>query len=258
LFQTKLGDPVAAASTSVASCLQPCPLAIRAVIDVLSTDPMKSASYTNALGTLEGRQAIAHYHSHSYYTYDPQEDIVIANGCSGALELILSALLDPSDTETPVLLIPEPGFPLYRVIAEACGATVVAYPLCPEEKWQVDIPQLHSVIQRLQKQKSRGTKRLVIRGMVVNNPSNPTGAVYSASHLRRIAHLCSEYHIPIIADEIYGDLVFDPHTFVPMAEIVAEMGRTVPVVTAGGIGKQYLLPGWRIGWLCIQDKYVSS
>jgi tyrosine aminotransferase len=219
---------------------------------------MKSASYTNALGTLEGRQAIAHYHSHSYYTYDPQEDIVIANGCSGALELILSALLDPSDTETPVLLIPEPGFPLYRVIAEACGATVVAYPLCPEEKWQVDIPQLHSVIQRLQKQKSRGTKRLVIRGMVVNNPSNPTGAVYSASHLRRIAHLCSEYHIPIIADEIYGDLVFDPHTFVPMAEIVAEMGRTVPVVTAGGIGKQYLLPGWRIGWLCIQDKYVSS
>jgi tyrosine aminotransferase len=218
---------------------------------------MKTASYTNAIGTPEGRQAIAHYHSHPHYLYNPEEDIVIANGCSGALELILSALLDPSDSETPVLLIPEPGFPLYRVIAEASGATVVAYPLCPMEKWQVDITKLHFIIQRIQKQKSCGAKPMVIRGIVVNNPSNPTGAVYCAYHLRQIVQLCSEYHIPIIADEIYGDLVFHPHKFIPMAEIAAEIGRTVPVITAGGIGKQYLLPGWRIGWLCIQDKYVS-
>ena len=226
-------------------------------MDALSNDPMKTASYANAVGTLEGRRAIAKYHSHPYYTYDPDADIVIANGCSGALELILSALLYQSNAETPVLLIPEPGFPLYRVIAESIGAMVMAYPLCPEQQWQVDLPKLNSIIQSIQKQNSSETRQLVIRGIVINNPSNPTGAVYQESHLKSIVQLCCIHHIPIIADEIYGDMIFDG-MFVPLAEVAAEMGREVPVLTTSGIGKQFLLPGWRIGWLCIQDKYVSG
>jgi tyrosine aminotransferase len=266
----QLGDPIAANASSSSSSLQPCPIAIRAIMDVLSTAPMKTASYTNALGTIEGRNSIAKYHSHPYYAYNPNSDVIIANGCSGALELIITALL-LNDDEISILLVPEPGFPLYRVIAESHGAMVVPYRLLPEQKWEIDLIHLQSTIMEIQQQQYEfivtttqrqdfRKKKMCIRGVVVNNPSNPTGAVYDEQHLVEIIQLCNVYHIPIIADEIYGDLIFDNHDsknkFIPMAQISAQMGRTVPIVTASGIGKQFLLPGWRVGWICFQDKYV--
>ena len=306
-----LGDPIAVATTTLSSsslsqpqraesnhtsttttttttALLPCPLAIRAVLATMESDPTAAAAYTNAIGTLEGRTAIARYHSHPpYYTYNPETDIIIANGCSGALEILLTSLLDPShldddgtNTSPSILLVPAPGFPLYRVIAESHGATVLSYPLLPDRQWEIDVVQLRNIIEEQQRHDD-GKNGPAIRGIVMNNPSNPTGAVYTTTHLQQIVRLCQEFFIPIIADEIYGDLIFPndpsenshnnqnhndnnesnndarPHpTFVSMARIAAEMGRIVPVVTASGIGKQFLLPGWRIGWICFQDKYV--
>jgi tyrosine aminotransferase len=184
------------------------------------------------------RQAIASYHDSGDAAL---EHVIIANGCSGALELALTALLDVND----VLLVPQPAFPLYQVICESHGAQVAHYRLRESEQWQVDLEHVQELVQ------AYGNR---IRGIVVNNPSNPTGAVFSKEHLVEIVRVCEQNCLVVVADEIYGDLVFGKHCFYPIAEIAASLGRTVPVITASGIGKQYLLPGWRVGWVVFQDK----
>ena len=77
-----------------------------------------------------------------------------------------------------------------------------------------------------------------MRGILINNPSNPTGAVFSREHLIRIVALAGKYRVPIIADEIYGDLAFGNRRFHPLADVAASMGCEVPIVTASGLGKQ--------------------
>jgi len=234
------------------------------------------AGYIPACGTNEARDAIAKYHSF-YPQEQPQEkaeedlycsistdDVIIANGCSGALEIALTALLDPGT----ILLVPQPGFPLYQVIAESHGASVLFYRLDPHRQWEIDMDYLEEILSN-HPPSSAGR----IRGIVINNPSNPTGAVYSEIHLRQIINLCHSYRIPIVADEVYGDLVFRGTSeesdnsnnssdtimgqlFHPMALVAARAGRTVPVITVSGLAKQFLLPGWRVGWICFHDKYV--
>lgn len=235
--------------------MSPCPIAIQAVANALQT-PGHAASYVNALGTHPARVAIAAVHSSPpYHTLLP-DNVIVANGCSGALELALTALLD-DDNDKSILLVPEPGFPLYQVIAESHGARVIHYPLLPDQEWQIDLDELQAILTQYQE---------LVRAVVVNNPSNPTGAVYSLNHLRDIVHICERNRLPIVADEVYGDLVFGDGfgteetnnnrrpVFVPLARVAARLGRNVPVITASGLGKQYLLPGWRVGWICFQDK----
>lgn len=77
-----------------------------------------------------------------------------------------------------------------------------------------------------------------MRGILINNPSNPTGAVFSREHLIRIVALAGKYRVPIIADEIYGDLTFGDRRFHPLADVAASTGCEVPIVTASGLGKQ--------------------
>lgn len=196
-----------------------------------------AAGYVNALGTPQARNAIAKYHGAS-----SMDHVVVANGCSGALELALTALLDPGT----VLLVPKPGFPLYQVIAESHGASVAHYNLLPSQNWECDLKHVQNVVSQF----PPGT----VRGIVVNNPSNPTGTVYSRQHLQDIVRVCEALKLPIVADEVYGDLTLNGHTFHPLAKVAA--GK-VPVITASGLAKQYLLPGWRIGWIVFQDWCVT-
>lgn len=201
--------------------------------------PSKAAGYINACGLPAARVAIAAHHA-SAATTVTADHVIVANGCSGALELVLTALLDQGD----LLLVPQPGFPLYQVIAESHGAAVVGYRLEPDT-WTVDLEHIEELMAE------HGDR---IRGILINNPSNPTGAVYSRQHLRDIVHVCAELQLPIVADEVYGDLVFGENQFHPLAEVAAELGREVPVITTSGIGKQFLLPGWRVGWAVFADK----
>jgi tyrosine aminotransferase len=119
----------------------------------------------------------------------------------------------------------------------------VSYRLLNQEDWQVDLEHVTQLVEQYN-----------VRGMVVNNPSNPTGAVWSRQHLEDICDTCERLQVPVIADEVYGDLVFAPNEFVPLASVAAERGSILPVITCSGIGKQYLLPGWRVGWAVFQDK----
>lgn len=226
--------------------LPPCPVAVSAITRALQR-PAVAAGYVNACGTPEARAAIAKYHSVPGVDIVP-DDVIVANGCSGALELALTALLD----EGSVLLVPKPGFPLYQVIAESHGASVEHYDLLPDRGWECDLEHMERLI--LEGREGKEDKVGNVRAIVVNNPSNPTGSVYSEEHLADICHLARRHRIPIVADEIYGDMTFGDATFHPLANVAAKLGRHVPVIAASGLGKQYLVPGWRIGWIVFHDR----
>lgn len=91
------------------------------------------------------------------------------------------------------------------------------------------------------------------RLILINNPSNPCGSVYSRAHLEELLAFASKYRLPIVADEIYADMVFGGAEFVAMSSLVSD----VPLLVAGGIAKQYLVPGWRVGWLAVVDRNAA-
>ena len=237
--QKQLGDPTAYGN------IPPCPVIINSITNAL-TSPGMAAGYVNACGTTDARVAIHKYHYPNSSTLQKHEeeeevvtttpdDVIVANGASGSLEIALTALLD----EDSVLLVPRPGFPLYQVIAESHGARVVHYDLLPEDGWEVDLDHIDRIISEEEAKTNNDTNNIkVVRGIVVNNPSNPTGAVYSEEHLSQIIRLAEKWNVPIVSDEIYGDLTFRSNVFHPMANVAAKLGYSVPVITASGLGKQ--------------------
>ena len=229
------GDAIAEGIISV-PCLAAIEVLAKAVLD-----PPHAAAYSNACGTFAARTAVANHHSYSQIRITP-DDVVITNGCSGALDLALNSILDAGTT----LLVPQPGFPLYEEIAKSIGANVVRYHLNPKRKWECDFAHLESIMENHSN----------VRALVINNPSSATGSVFSEKHLAEIVEFASAHRIPIVSDEIYGDLTFGSNVFIPIAQVAAKSGSSVPVITATGISKQFLLPGWRVGWLTFQDKYV--
>jgi tyrosine aminotransferase len=201
---------------------------------VQSVRSTKNNGYINSAGAVPARKAVAEFMSvkEEGVVYKP-EDVVIASGCSGALEVCLTGLLD----EGTNLLVPNPGFCLYQVIAEAHGAGVKFYNLKAENNWEADLQDMEAQIDDN------------TRAILVNNPSNPCGSVYSKEHLLAIIDIAERHHIPIVADEIYGNLCFEGHKMYPMASLT----KKVPVLTAGGIAKEFIVPGWRVGWFTIWD-----
>lgn len=194
---------------------------------------MKHNGYIHSAGTETAREAIAQAYG-SPAAPLTKDDIVIASGCSGAIDIALTGLLNPGDN----ILLPKPGFPLYQVICDAHKINCKFYDLLPEKNWQADLAQLESLI-------DENTKAIL-----VNNPSNPCGSVYSKEHLEQILAVADHHKLPIIADEIYGDMVFGDNMFFPMATLT----KTVPVVSVGGLAKKFLIPGWRVGWLMVHDR----
>jgi len=230
------GDAIATGS------MPACSAAIEIVVKA-SLEAPHVAGYSNACGTQEARVAIAKHHSYSDATITP-DDVIVTNGCSGALDLALNSLLDVGTT----LLVPQPGFPLYEEMAKAIGANVVHYHLNPDQNWECDMEHLNTIM----------ASHNDVRAMVINNPSSATGGVFSEEHLSAINSFAHLHKIPIIADEIYGGLTYGTNKFIPMAQIAARNGRHVPVITASSISKQFLLPGWRVGWLTFHDNRYHS
>ena len=249
----QLGDPTAHNNFPT------CQVAVDAIKSSLDS-PSMAAGYVNACGTPEARESIASHHSfpESNLVVDP-DDVVVASGCSGALELAITALLD----EGSVLLVPRPGFPIYQVIAESHGASIAYYDLDPNKNWECNLEHVEQVINRIEREHILSSSPLpfensasakIVRGIVVNNPGNPTGSVYSHNHLCEILRLAERCRLPIIADEVYGDLSFGEALFHPLAQVASSIQSQVPIITVSGIGKQFLVPGWRLGWLVFHDK----
>ena len=156
------------------------------------------------------------------------QDIFITSGVSETVDICLAALLNPGDN----LLTPCPDYPLYSAVLSKLGIGLNAYYLNEEDGWQPDLDDIRKKI----------TPRT--RGIVLINPNNPTGSVCSRRMLEDIAELARQHNLVIFADEIYDKLIMDDDPHIAMAAVAPD----VPMITFGGLSKNYLAPGWRIGW----------
>jgi len=159
------------------------------------------------------------------------QDIIITNGGSEAIDICLTSLLNPGDN----LLTPSPGYPLYEAILNKLEAQENPYYLNEEDNWEPDIADMEAKI-------NDHTK-----GIVLINPNNPTGAVYSKDTLLEIIALARKHNLVIFSDEIYDKLLFDGEKHISIASLADD----ICFVTLNGISKSYLAPGWRIGWAIV-------
>jgi len=156
------------------------------------------------------------------------QDVFVTSGVSETVDLCLNALLNPGDD----LLTPSPDYPLYSAILARLGLKLNTYDLNEDDGWQ---PELADIKRKI-------TPRT--RGIVLINPNNPTGSVCTRKMLEDVAELAREHNLVIFADEIYDKLILDGDECLSMAAVAPD----VPIVTFGGLSKNYLAPGWRIGW----------
>jgi alanine-synthesizing transaminase len=161
----------------------------------------------------------------------------ITQGVSEAVDLCLTALVNPGEN----VLTPSPEYPLYSAILAKLDAELNAYSLDEANDWQPDLQDLE---QRITPQ---------TRGIVVINPNNPTGAVYSRRSLETIIDLARRHNLVVFADEIYDKLVLDGDPHIALASLAPD----VPVVTFNGLSKAYLVPGWRVGWAVVSGPAKS-
>ena len=156
------------------------------------------------------------------------QDVFVTGGVSESVDVCITALLNPGED----LLTPRPDYPLYSAILTKLGIGLNPYFLNEEDGWQPDLDDMRGKI----------TPRT--RGLVLINPNNPTGSVSGRRTLEAVAELARQHNLVVFADEIYDKLILDDDELHSMAAIAPD----VPVVTFGGLSKNYLAPGWRIGW----------
>lgn len=226
MIALSIGDP------TVFGNLKPAEEIIEAVVTSLRSG--KYNGYGPSTGFVESREAVAKYVSVPGVVELEAKDIILCSGCSCAIDLCITALCCPGQN----ILVPRPGFPLYKTLAEGLSISTKYYDLLPERNWEVDLVMLEEQIDEN------------TAAIVVNNPSNPCGSVFSVDHLKKILEVAARNKVPVIADEIYDNFVFEGHEYQPMASLTEE----VPVLSCGGLTKRYLIPGWRMGWIAIYDR----
>ncbi|XP_014230097.1 tyrosine aminotransferase isoform X1 [Trichogramma pretiosum] len=226
LIALSIGDPTTFGN------LKPPKEVIKAVHE--SIDSQLYNGYAPSTGYKEARQAVAEYSSNEF-TNVQFKDVVLCSGCSSALDLCITALA----REGQNIIIPRPGFSIYRTLAEGLGITVKSYNLQPEFGWEIDLNDLEAQIDES------------TAAIIINNPSNPCGSVFSRDHLLDILQVAAKYYVPIIADEIYEHMVFPGKIFCSLASVSTE----VPILSCSGLTKRFLVPGWRMGWIIIHDRH---
>ncbi|PIA36554.1 hypothetical protein AQUCO_03300026v1 [Aquilegia coerulea] len=130
-----------------------------------------------------------------------------------------------------------PGFPIYESRATFSNLEIRHFDLLPEKGWEVDLDAV----------KALADENTV--AVVMINPGNPCGTVFSYQHMKKVAETARKLGILIISDEVYGHLTFGSNRFIPMGTF----GSIAPVLTLGSISKRWLVPGWRIGWITVND-----
>jgi alanine-synthesizing transaminase len=156
--------------------------------------------------------------------------VLITAGTSEGIELALTALVDPGDA----VLVPMPTYPLYTAVLAKLGAEASYYRKDPSNGWQPDLDHVESLI----------TSRT--RALVVIDPNNPTGAVYSDATRRGLIELAERHGLVLLADEVYGDLAY-AGPVKPMGSLAPD----APIISFSSLSKAYVAPGWRAGWMVV-------
>ena len=166
------------------------------------------------------------------YSVEPQQ-VAIAMGGTGAIFASLMATVGPGDE----VLIPDPGWPQYRMQLAACGATVVPYPLDPQNQWLPEVAQLERLV----------TPRT--RLLLINSPGNPTGAVFPEQLMAELLDFARRHDLYLLADECYDEMVFEGKHISPASMLTHSefnSGRVIGIYT---FSKTYAMTGWRIGYI---------
>lgn len=187
--------------------------------------------YADSEGMPDIRDAIVRYERDVRGVHLKPEDVVFTAGVSEALSFLFGAILEPGDE----VLVPGPAYPQYLGVTSFYGAVPVEYPSRPETGW---IPRIEDIAARV-------TPRT--KAIAVITPNNPTGAVYPRETIRAIAKLAHERGLILISDDIYSELVFEGEGVAPSC--AHEPG---PVVVLNGFSKNWLVPGWRAGYVAFK------
>ena len=189
----------------------------------------EAVPYCDVRGMEEARRAILRYHLGRGFRDITMEDIFICNGVSEAVTMLMTALVGDGDE----ILVPAPCYSLWSNNVFIGGGVPVFYRCDPKNQWNPDIADMEKKI----------TPRT--KAVLVINPNNPTGAVYSREVLLSIGALARKHGLVLLADEIYDRLVMDG---LPMESLAALM-PDVPCVTFNGLSKSHIICGFRCGWM---------
>jgi alanine-synthesizing transaminase len=212
----------------------PAPFGLDAPDDVLN-DVVKhiadSQGYSDARGIQPAREAVAQFFDRRGVAGISPDDVFLGNGVSELIVMALQALLNTGDE----VLVPSPDYPLWTGAINLCGGQAVHYRCEEESAWEPDIEHVAGQI-------TARTKALVII-----NPNNPTGAVYSRQTLLGLLDLARKHGLLVLTDEIYDQILYDGATHCSAAALAPDL----LVLTLGGLSKTYRLAGFRSGWLVV-------
>jgi alanine-synthesizing transaminase len=198
-----------------------------------------SAGYSDSKGIFAARKAVMHYTQQQGIKGVTLDDVYLGNGASELIAMATNALLNEGDE----LLLPSPDYPLWTACTALSGGTPVHY-MCDENNgWMPDLEDIRRKI-------TPATK-----GIVVINPNNPTGALYSDDLLRAIVAIAREHGLVILADEVYDKVLYDgvKHT------AIGSLSQDVLTLTFNSLSKSYRSCGYRAGWMVVSgDKKAGA
>ena len=190
-----------------------------------------ASAYSDSKGIFSARKAIMHYCQEKGIQGVTLDDIYTGNGVSELIVMSMNALLNNGDE----VLVPAPDYPLWTAAVSLSGGTPVHY-LCDESKeWAPDLTDLRKKI----------TSRT--KAIVVINPNNPTGAIYSKEVLSELTEIARENDLILFADEIYDKMLYDQEKHISLASLSTD----VVTITFNGLSKNYRSCGYRAGWMIV-------
>ena len=190
-----------------------------------------ASAYSDSKGIFAARKAIMQYCQEKGIQGVTLDDIYTGNGVSELIVLAMNALLNNGDE----VLVPAPDYPLWTAAVSLSGGTPIHY-LCDESKeWAPDLADLRSKI----------TPRT--KAIVMINPNNPTGAIYSTAVLTELTQIAREHGLILFADEIYDKMLYDEQQHVSLASLSSD----VVIITFNGLSKNYRSCGYRSGWMVV-------
>lgn len=198
--------------------------------DMISALP-HSQGYSTSKGIVSARRAIVtRYELEDFPRFDI-DDVYLGNGVSELISMVTQALLNDGDE----ILIPSPDYPLWTAATSLAGGTPVHYICDEEDEWNPSIEDI----------KSKVTDKT--KAIVVINPNNPTGAVYSRETLQAIVDIAREHDLLLLADEIYDRILYDDAKHISLASLAPDL----LTITFNGLSKAYRVAGYRSGWMVI-------
>lgn len=190
--------------------------------------------YCDSKGLFSARKAVMQQCQRQGVHGVEVDDIYIGNGVSELITMSMQALVNDGDE----ILIPAPDYPLWTAAVNLSGGVAVHYHCDEQSDWQPDLEDIRRKI----------TPRT--RAIVVINPNNPTGAVYSSGMLESLHKVAAEHGLVMLADEIYDKVLYDGVEHVPMARLCED----IICLTFSGLSKAYRAPGFRAGWMVLSGR----